>query len=81
MLILAGNDVGGAVTALRRVLEAAAWGACTATSMLRFVAFADVGLARDASDRTVWYRCQYVHASDVQLCPHYGNTRDNAGVR
>ena len=62
MLILADNDVGGAVTALRRVLESAAWGEFTATLELRFVAFADVGLARDASDRTVWSRCQEVGA-------------------
>jgi len=62
MLILADNDVGGAVTALRRVLASEAWIEFTVTLDLRFVAFEDVGLARDASDRTVWYRCQEVGA-------------------
>jgi hypothetical protein len=62
MLILADNDVGGAVTALRRVLESEEWIEFTATLDLRFVAFEDVGLARDASDRTVWSRCQEVGA-------------------
>jgi hypothetical protein len=62
MLILADNDVGGAITALRRVLESEAWIECTVTLDLRFVTFEDVGLARDASDRTVWSRCQEVGA-------------------
>jgi hypothetical protein len=62
MLILADNDVGGAVTALRRVLESEEWGEFTAALDLHFVAFEDVGLARDASDRTVWSRCQEVGA-------------------
>jgi hypothetical protein len=62
MLILADNDVGGAVTALRRVLESEEWGEFTAALDLHFVAFEDAGLARDASDRTVWSRCQEVGA-------------------
>jgi hypothetical protein len=62
MRILADNDVGGPVTALRRVLESSAWIEFTATLDLRFVVFEDVGLARDASDRTVWSRCQEVGA-------------------
>ena len=62
MLILADNDVGGAITALRCVLESEAWVEFTTALDLRFVAFEDVGLARDASDRTVWYRCQEVGA-------------------
>jgi hypothetical protein len=60
MLILADNDVGGAITALRRVLESAAWIEFTATLDLRFIAFADVGLARDASDRNVWSATQSI---------------------
>ena len=62
MLILADNDVGGAVAALRRILESEAWAAFSATLALRFAEFADVGLARDASDRVVWQTCQEVGA-------------------
>jgi hypothetical protein len=50
MLILADNDVGGAVAALRRILESAEWAALSAMLDLRFIEFADAGLARDASD-------------------------------
>ena len=62
MLILADNDVGGAVTALRRILESEEWAAFSATLALRFAEFADVGLARDASDRVVWQTCQEMGA-------------------
>jgi hypothetical protein len=60
MLILADNDVGGAVTALRRILESEEWAEFSATLALRFAEFADVSLARDASDRVVWQTCQEV---------------------
>ena len=50
MLILADNDVGGAVAALRYVLTSAEWVEFTTILDLRFVTFADVGLSRDASD-------------------------------
>jgi hypothetical protein len=62
MLILADNDVGGAVAALRRVLESEEWAEFSATLALRFVEFVDVGLTRDASDRVVWQTCQEVGA-------------------
>jgi hypothetical protein len=62
MLILADNDVGGAVAALRHILESEEWAAFSATLTLRFVEFADVSLARDASDRVVWQTCQEVGA-------------------
>jgi hypothetical protein len=62
MLILADNDVGGAITVLRRVLESEEWVEFTATLDLHFVTFEDLGLARDASDRTVWSRCQEIGA-------------------
>jgi len=62
MLILADNDVGGAVAALRRILESEEWAAFSATLALRFVEFVDVGLRRDASDRVVWQTCQEVGA-------------------
>jgi len=65
MLILADNDVGGAVAALRRILESEEWAEFSATLALRFVEFVefvDVGLTRDASDRVVWQTCQEVGA-------------------
>ena len=62
MLILADNDVGGTVAALRRILASGAWAAFSATLALRVVEFADVGLARDASDRVVWQTSQEVGA-------------------
>jgi hypothetical protein len=62
MLILADNDVGGAVTALQRILESVEWAAFSAMLNLRFIEFADVGLARDASDPLVWHTCQEVGA-------------------
>ena len=62
MLILADNDVGGAVAALRRILESEEWAEFSAILTLRFVEFVDVGLTRDASDRVVWQTCQEVGA-------------------
>jgi len=62
MLILADNDVGGVVAVLRRVLESEEWVEFTVLLDLHFIEFVDVGLARDASDRTVWDRCQAVGA-------------------
>ena len=79
MLILADNDVGGAVTALRRILE-------SAVLALRFVEFEDVGLARDASDRAVWQTCQEVGAVLITGNRASGNDsleqmiRDHAGA-
>ena len=62
MLILADNDVGGAVTALQRVLESEEWAEFSAALVLRFVEFEDLSLARDASDRVVWQTCQEMGA-------------------
>jgi hypothetical protein len=62
MLILADNDVGGAVEALRRILESVEWAAFSAMLDLRFIEFRDVGLARDASDPLVWHTCQKMGA-------------------
>ena len=62
MLILADNDVGGPVTALRRVLESEEWAEFSAALVLRFVEFEDLSLARDASDRVVWQTCQEMGA-------------------
>lgn len=58
MLILADNDVGGAVMTLRRILESKEWAEFAAALNLRFGEFENVGLARDASDRMVWQTCQ-----------------------
>jgi hypothetical protein len=62
MLILADNDVGGAVAALRRIFESVEWATFSAMLDLRFIEFTDVGLARDASDPLVWHTCQEVGA-------------------
>jgi hypothetical protein len=62
MLILADNDVGGAVVALRRILESVEWATFSAMLDLRFIEFTDVGLARDASDPLVWHTYQEVGA-------------------
>ena len=62
MLILADNDVGGAVAALRRIMESAEWAAFSAMLDLQFIEFADVGLIRDSSDPLVWHTCQKVGA-------------------
>jgi hypothetical protein len=62
MLILADNDVGGAVAALRRILESVEWATFSAMLDLRFIEFTDVGLARDASAPLVWHTCQEVGA-------------------
>jgi hypothetical protein len=62
MLILADNDVGGAVAALRHVLESVEWAAFSAILNLQCIEFFDVGLARDASDPIVWHTCQEMGA-------------------
>ena len=62
MLILADNDVGGAITALRRVLESEEWIEFITALNLRFIAFENVGLAHNASDYAVWCRCQEIGA-------------------
>jgi hypothetical protein len=58
MLILADNDVTGAVAVLRRTLESGEWAEYAAQLDLRFLRFADLGLLRNASDRSVWQACQ-----------------------
>jgi hypothetical protein len=62
VLVLADNDVGGAVTALRRVLESDQFAAVTQALELESVVFEDLGLRRDASDRQVWQACQKASA-------------------
>ena len=62
MLILTDNDVGGAVTAIRRILESDEWTEFTSILDLQFIEFEDVELPRDAPDLIVWQRCQEVGA-------------------
>jgi len=86
MLILADNDVGGAVAALQHILESEEWAAFSAALALRFVEFVDVGLRRDASDRVVWQTCQEVGAVLITGNRTSGNAsldqtiRDHAGA-
>jgi hypothetical protein len=62
MLILADNDVTGAVAALQRVLQSAEWAEYSASLELRFIDFAELELPRDASDQAVWQACQDARA-------------------
>jgi hypothetical protein len=62
MLILTDNDVVGTVRAFRRILESEEWAELTPILDLQFIEFPDVELPRDASDVTVWQRCQEVGA-------------------
>jgi predicted nuclease of predicted toxin-antitoxin system len=58
MLVLTDNDVGGAVTVLRRILESAEWTDLAAPLSLRFLQLPDLDLPRDASDADVWQASQ-----------------------
>jgi hypothetical protein len=62
MLILADNDVGGAVAALRYALASPEWTDLSALLNLRFLEFEDIGLPRDAGDQSVWETCQAAEA-------------------
>jgi hypothetical protein len=55
-LILANNDPGGAIAVQRRIL-AEEWAEFSVALTLRFVEFADVSLARGASDHAIWQTC------------------------
>jgi hypothetical protein len=54
MFVMADNDVGGAVTVLRRILESADNAAWLEILDAAFTDFESLGLPRDAADRTVW---------------------------
>jgi hypothetical protein len=62
MLLLTDNDVIGAVTILRRLLESPEWVDMTATLALQFIAVKDVELPADAPDVVVWQRSQEIGA-------------------
>jgi hypothetical protein len=62
MLVVADNDVIGAVTALQRILESQEWAGYCELLEITFSSFAELGLPRDASDRTVWVTCQKADA-------------------
>jgi len=58
MLVLADNDVGGAVTVLRRILESGDYADWLEILGVGFTDFESLGLPRNATDRTVWQACQ-----------------------
>jgi hypothetical protein len=62
MLILTDNDVIGAVSMFRRILESPAWVNMRATLELQFIELKDVALPADAPDVAVWQRSQEVGA-------------------
>jgi hypothetical protein len=61
MLVVADNDVIGAVGRLRRVLESDEWAEYVSDLAVRFSTFDELGLAQ-APDRLVWQTCQNSHA-------------------
>lgn len=64
MRVMADNDVGGALTIIRHILQSAERAEYTALVGLEFPEFEALGLSRAAPDRTVWQVCQ---AGDVVL--------------
>jgi hypothetical protein len=62
MLILADNDVIGAVAALQRVLQSDEWAEYAASLDLRFIQLEDLELSRTSSDQAVWQACQDARA-------------------
>jgi len=58
MLILADNDIVGAVEAIRRIFASSEWFDFAAELELTFETLAGVGLAPDASDQLVWQTAQ-----------------------
>lgn len=62
MLVVADNDVRGAVAAIRQVLESREWSDYAAALDIRFAGFESVGLPRDATDEIVWATCQSIGA-------------------
>jgi hypothetical protein len=62
MLVVADNDVIGAVTAMRRILESEDWAEYLSDLGARFTTFGELGLSSDAPDRVVWLTCQNADA-------------------
>ena len=58
MLVVADNDVIGAVSAMRRILESAEWAEYLSDLGARFTTFEELGLSCDAPDKLVWLTCQ-----------------------
>jgi hypothetical protein len=58
MLVMADNDVAGAVAVLRQILQSAEHAAWLELLGLEFTDFESLGLPRDAPDRDVWQSCQ-----------------------
>jgi hypothetical protein len=64
MRIMADNDVIGAVQAVRKLVESAAWRDLAVGVTLTFIDFESLSLLPTASDREVWPACQ---TADVVL--------------
>lgn len=62
MQIVADNDVGGIVAALRLILESSSWRDYFDLLQLTFVEFDELGLLPTAPDHDVWATCQRVDA-------------------
>ena len=58
MLVVADNDVIGAVSCLRHILESEDWAEYLSDLGVWFTTFEELGLARDAPDKLVWLTCQ-----------------------
>ncbi len=58
MYVLCDNDVGGAVTVLRRILESGENAVLLDLVAITFTDFEALGLPRDAPDRLLWQTSQ-----------------------
>jgi hypothetical protein len=58
MIVVSDNDVRGAVSALRQILESDDWTDVSKSLEIQFVQLADVGLATDSPDREILIACQ-----------------------
>jgi hypothetical protein len=58
MLIVSDNDVAGAVSVIRRIIESARWREFSAALDLSFCDLVGISLERDAPDQLVWESCQ-----------------------
>lgn len=56
--LLADINIQGQVRILQRLLEGQEWHELRTSLSLPILTFADVGLARDASDAAIWHLCQ-----------------------
>ena len=64
MIVLSDNDIRGAASALRYILESSDWADLSNELDVQLVDLEDVGLYADSSDREIWSLCQ---ATDMVL--------------